>query len=237
MNILEPNLLIFILVTCAIFQSLVGVGLIMIGVPTLILMGFSFPEAHSLCLPGSLLINSFQVFEKRKKFNKMDFSFYLVMSIIFIISLIILNYMFNFRFNKTIAGIVLIFTGIFGLNASLRERVLFFIRDNAKGTSFLIGIIHALSSLGGSLLALSGSANYSTSDNVRKFIAGGYLILGCIQFVFFYINSIGVNTLLYSFISVPVYFITSRFLSPYVNGDKLKIFIFLLILVYGFLIL
>ena len=65
-----------VVILCALCQSVVGVGLVMIGLPTLILSGYPFDHALSICLPGSLIINLFQVFAERGDYQRADFVSY-----------------------------------------------------------------------------------------------------------------------------------------------------------------
>lgn len=173
----ESLLISFVVVFCSICQSVIGVGLVMIGIPTLILCGFSFAHALSICLPGSLIINLLQVGSAHKKISRNDLSSYLIMSAVYLGFLFYVNYSLGISFDKLTAGSILILTGIVGFRASLRESFLSILTVNPVLTNIMTGVIHAISTMGGSVLSLSGAARYEESASSRRFIAGGYLSL------------------------------------------------------------
>ena len=51
-------------------QSIFGIGLLLFGTPTFILLGYSYAETLSILLPNSILISLMQtIFTKKKKFK------------------------------------------------------------------------------------------------------------------------------------------------------------------------
>jgi len=226
-----------VIILCALCQSVVGVGLIMIGLPTLILSGYSFDHALSICLPGSLIINIFQVFSERKKYNRPDLISYLSIGFIYIAFLFYLNMIIGVSFSKLTAGIILLITGAIGFLPAVRERFLNALNMRPWFTNAAIGIIHSISSLGGSLLSLTGTARYERSDEARRFIAGGYLSLGIIQLMFYSTHGVSITPVMYSLIAAPAYLFSKKLVTPFINHRKLKNFIFILILIYGSLLI
>ena len=65
------NLVEIILITLfCIFQSVFGVGLLLLGTPTFLLIGYNFFEVLNILLPYSIVISFLQIFiNKRKKFK------------------------------------------------------------------------------------------------------------------------------------------------------------------------
>lgn len=233
----EPLFLSTVVILCALCQSVVGVGLIMIGLPTLILSGFAFDQALSVCLPGSLIINLFQVSTERKNYRRDDILSYVCIGLIYTVFLFYLNLIIGVSFNKLTAGLILLLTGTIGFLPSVRERFLRSLDISPRITNTAIGLIHSVSSLGGSLLSLTGTARYAESSEARRFIAGGYLSLGLIQLAFYSTHGVSLTPVMYSLLAVPVYLLSQRFVTPYVNHQKLKTFIFILILIYGALLI
>lgn len=226
-----------VVILCALCQSVVGVGLIMIGLPTLILSGYPFDHALSVCLPGSLIINVFQVLAERSNYRRADFVSYASISVIYAAFLFYLNLVIGLSFSKLTAGIILLLTGVVGFMPPVRERFLKTLNVRPAVTNTAIGVIHSISSLGGSLLSLTGTARYAESADARRFIAGGYLSLGMIQLAFYSTHGVSITPVMYSLIAVPAYFISRTLVTPYVNHQKLKAFIFFLILIYGALLI
>ena len=59
--------LIFIL---SVFQSIFGIGLLVLGTPLLLISGFSFIESLFLLLPCSIIVSSLTFFLINKKYKK-----------------------------------------------------------------------------------------------------------------------------------------------------------------------
>lgn len=233
----ENALILLIVVICSICQSIIGVGLVMIGIPTLILSGFSFPHALSICLPGSLIINIFQISTHHKQINKSDIISYVTMSSVYLLFLFYINYAVGISFNKTTAGLILILTGVVGFKSSLRVPFLQILASNQNAANVFTGIIHSISTMGGALLSLNGAARYNDNQSSRRYISGGYLALGLIQLFFYIQHGVSITPTLYSLLSVPIYFASERYLSPYINPRKFKSIIFTVILIYGLLLI
>lgn len=208
----------------------------MIGIPMLIISGISFEHALSVCLPGSLIINTLQLKSQFKKVTRQDCISYLLMSCVYLCFLFYAHSV-GIVFNKLTAGCVLILAGLFGFKVSLREPLLETLNIKPRVSDIMIGIVHAVSSMGGSILSLTGAARYKDSNASTRFIAGGYLSLGFIQLFFYLTHGIHLFLSLYSFISVPVYVICQKFVSPNLNHSKLKSLIFAITLIYGILLI
>ena len=58
--IVTPLLVVFVF---AIVQSVVGVGLLVFGTPTLMLLGYGFEQTLAIVLPASLCVSAIQVSE------------------------------------------------------------------------------------------------------------------------------------------------------------------------------
>ena len=63
MDIINNNLfqLLLIISLFAILQSIVGIGLLLFGTPTLMLIGYSYEVVLSIILPASIVISALQV--------------------------------------------------------------------------------------------------------------------------------------------------------------------------------
>ena len=67
---MELSYLVFIVALFSIIQSIFGVGLLLFGTPTLLLIGYSYSETLWVLLPCSIVISLIQTFD----------NFYLVQS-------------------------------------------------------------------------------------------------------------------------------------------------------------
>ena len=65
MFFIELTVILFLIM----FQSIFGIGLLILGTPTFIAMGYDFKSTLSILLPISIFISFFQ-FYKKKNFNR-----------------------------------------------------------------------------------------------------------------------------------------------------------------------
>ena len=105
---MESNLLILIFFLLSIVQSILGVGILVIGTPVLLLLEYKIPEILSLLLPISILTSliNFIILKGNKKNKKFDINkkinyyfFVICLPAIFlgIYFLEIFNTIFNFK--------------------------------------------------------------------------------------------------------------------------------------------
>lgn len=204
----------------------------MIGIPMLIIFGISFEHALSICLPGSLIINTLQLKGQLKEITKNEYVSYFTMSCVYLIFLFY-AYSTGMVFEKTTAGCILILTGLLGFRQNLREPLLETLNVKPKITDAIIGIVHAATSMGGSVLSLTGAARYNHSQKSKRFIAGGYLSLGVIQLFFYLTHGMDFTLEFYPLLVFPVYFVCQKFVSPRINHNRLKSLVFTVTLIYG----
>ena len=72
---------VFIIALFILFQSVFGIGLLVFGTPTYLLLGYSFAETLSILVPVSITISFYQIYFARK--------------ILIILKLIILNIVYH----------------------------------------------------------------------------------------------------------------------------------------------
>lgn len=182
--------LIFIFILSMI-QSVVGIGVLVVGTPTLLITGMSIENALGYLLPISIfnsLVNLIIIKFKNRvsllnlKFLK-SFLFFCIPSVFF--GLILLKY-FKFSINiGYFVSFVIICSIIF------KERI----KQNIKKLPFfltnlllvLIGIFHGITNAGGTLLSIFLlSTNQSKLQN-RNHIVFFYFLLATFQFIIFII--------------------------------------------------
>ncbi|MGB5848045.1 MAG: hypothetical protein WBH40_06135, partial [Ignavibacteriaceae bacterium] len=106
-NYFEVVILIFVISSYSIIQTLFGVGLLVFGTPTLLLMGYPFTTALFLLLPSSILLSALQIYVGKNQIEiKKEFIFYsippMLLGLFFVASGI-----FNLNL-KLIIGLVLL---------------------------------------------------------------------------------------------------------------------------------
>jgi hypothetical protein len=175
--------LVAIVLAYAVVQSVFGVGLLVFGTPTLLLLGFSFEEVLAYLLPCSLAISILQVRDGGLSFEpvRRKFLLYTAPAVLVgtVLVLVVLNHKLNIR---TVVGAMLIVTAASRLLGPLRERLARLVRRRLTAFLGALGIIHGLSNLGGGLLTVIVSSLYrDDKDRTRKHVAFGYGVMAAIQ--------------------------------------------------------
>ena len=189
-----------------IVQSIFGIGLLLFGTPTFILLDYSFAETLSILLPISMTISSLQIIfsrQKNKKFIR-DFNIYCIPFLIISIYLI-LNFDDHINFNLFISLIILMVLVI-----NLFKNLIKFNSISTKIFLIIIGVVHGLSNLGGSLLSfLAVQLNKNDKILSRFFISYGYFMMAFFQYLVLTIlkeNNLNINYIFYIFLAIAIYF-------------------------------
>ena len=189
-----------------IVQSIFGIGLLLFGTPTFILLYYSFAETLSIFLPISMTISSLQIIfsrQKNKKFIR-DFNIYCIPFLIISIYLI-LNFDDHINFNLFISLIILMVLVI-----NLFKNLIKFNSISTKIFLIVIGVVHGLSNLGGSLLSfLAVQLNKNDKILSRFFISYGYFMMAFFQYLVLTIlkeNTLNINYIFYIFLAIAIYF-------------------------------
>lgn len=213
-------------------QSIFGIGLLLFGTPTFIFIGYSFSETLSLLLPISMLISLIQIFFSKKKnmnFVK-NFNLFCIPSLVISIYFI-LNFSDKINFNLFISSMIL-----FIFFVSLFKNFFNFKGYFTKFFLVLIGVVHGLSNLGGTLLSLmSVSLNRDDKDQARFLISYGYFTMATFQYLTLSIldkNTFDKHNLYYLFLVIFIYF-PVQVMFKKINSSKFSKLIYFLALVYG----
>jgi len=228
MDIIE----LLIIILLSIFQSVFGIGLLLIGTPTFLLIGYNFFDVLNLLLPFSITISLLQVIyskEINSKFNK-KILLYCIPALILALSILV-------KYENDIDFILLIsFTIIFFsiINLSKFKNTIF---DNNKRINLgliILGLIHGFTNLGGSLFTLICANINKQKKIIRQNIASGYLIFGTVQLLFINIfyKTLTVNNLYYLYIPIISFFIAQYFYNK-INNELFSKILNVTILLYG----
>ena len=191
----------FIISIFCFFQSVFGVGLLLLGTPTFLLMGYNYFDVLNILLPYSIIISLFQIIlnnDKNLEFSKKIFQF----SIPFlIIGLILIKYLENKINIIFLVSIILI---IFSIINILNLRKNKFKIKKINFSLMILGFIHGLTNLGGILLSIL-SSNISDNKNIIRYnIASGYFIFAIFQILFVNIFYQKINLIYLKFIWIPI---------------------------------
>ena len=217
-------------------QSIFGVGLLLFGTPTLLLLGYDFANTLNILMPVSITISAVQFFKSKVKdriFIKDYNIFCIPFLIIFLFIALKFNYLFDFRF---LVALLLIFSSVLILNKkkfSSFKQMIFKIKNLFL---IVIGLIHGLTNMGGSFLAVySTLISKSIKEVTRYYISYGYLIMGTIQYLmvlFLSYDLLIFNKIYYVFLALVIYFPTQKIFKN-LNDKNFSKYLNLIALIYG----
>ena len=221
-------------------QSIFGVGLLLFGTPSLLLLGYDFANTLNILIPVSITISAVQFFKSKVKdriFIKNYNIFCIPFLIIFLFIALKFNYLFDFRF---LVALLLIFSSVLILNKkkfSSFKQMIFKIKNLIL---IVIGLIHGLTNMGGSFLAIySTLISKSIKEVTRYYISYGYLIMGTIQYLmvlFLSFDLLIFNKIYYVFLALVIYFPAQKIFKN-LNDKKFSKYLNLIALIYGLSIL
>ena len=231
---------IFIILVLITIQSIFGVGLLLFGTPSFLLLGYDFANTINILMPISITISALQFF-KSKVTDRNYIKEYNLFCLPFLLLFLILALKFkHFLDFKILVAFLLIFSSILILNKhrfSTFKKTFFKLK---KQVLVGIGCIHGLTNMGGSFLAIySTLVSKNIKEVARYYISYGYLIMGILQFItvlFFSFNILEFDKLYYIFLAVIIYFPTQKIFKN-INDKKFSKYINLIALFYGLLIL
>jgi len=231
--------LFLIIIIFSVFQSCLGVGLLLFGTPTLIILGYSYVETLWIILPSSIVISLTQVLFDRDLIQAKKSIFLLTVPALTVGLIIILLSGDLVNISK-IVGIGLI------LVASIRQSKVLnaYLSNNisSRTSIYLIftGLIHGVSNMGGGPLSILMSSLHKSKSVIRVNIAYVYLFFGISQIIIltiFQLKVFEVNYLVFPIAAIMSYFFIGKPLSNYIDDNKYQSFITIMVFIYGFLAL
>lgn len=225
--------LIIIAVTSTV-QSIFGVGVLLFGTPLLLLRGYGFIDAVIILLPISISINLVQIF---RHYRSIDFDFYKKV-LVYTIPMVVV---FLFLVTRGAPNIGLII-GVFLLFVAAKDRslrigqVVKFMTRYEKIYLILMGIVHGLTNLGGSLLTAIVHSNGYEKDRARVTIALSYATFAVFQvltliFSGHAIDFISAGVGVYLFVGLSIFTLSERFIYMDIKNEKysmlFSVFLFL----------
>ena len=231
---------ILIIVFLIIFQSVFGIGLLLFGTPTFLLLGYNFLDVLNLLLPISILISFIQFFSSKKKNKEFKRNFNLYCLPFLIISLYIVMENINKIDLEIYIALIIILFSVVSIN---KEKIAYLKKFNSTKQKIffsILGISHGLTNLGGSLLTiLSSTINKQDKYKTRYCISYGYLVMGIFQISGLYIfsnHNIERANLLYLILVFLIYFPTQKIFRNF-KSERFSNFLNVFALFYGLIIL
>lgn len=180
----------FLVIILVMIQSIAGVGVLVLGTPTLLLLDISLIETMNYLLPISIITSLVNLIIMRLKINSLSYDksrfilFFIICIPFVFVGLIILKLVNDLIKIDYLVAIIIILTLIFKKKISLISKNLS-LKAN-KIILMIIGIIHGLTNSGGTLLSILLININTSKKRSRSEITLFYFFLALIQFVLFY---------------------------------------------------
>ena len=233
----EIYYLVTIIAVFSIVQSIFGVGLLLFGTPTLLLLEYSYSETLWLLLPCSVTISLIQVVNDYKLIEAKKKAIYLVIPTLVLSLALTVTYADGINITR-IVGILLLLIGIIKFSSKLQALLGSMVKKQIQVYYIIIGVVHGVSNMGGGPLSILMSTIYSKKEIIRANVAFIYLILAIFQLAVLSIisnTSLKSEVMLLIPISLASYVFTSKFISSKVDDKKYTFILNMMVLVYGML--
>ena len=232
MDIIE----LLIITLLSIFQAVFGIGLLLIGTPTFLLIGYNFFDVLNLLLPFSITISLLQVIYSKdisSEFNT-KILLYCIPPLILALSILV-KYENNIDFILLISFTIIFFSII---NLSKFKNTIFNNNKRINLGLIILGLIHGFTNLGGSFFTLICTNINKQKKIIRQNIASGYLIFGTIQLLFINIfyKTLTASNLYYLYIPI-ISFLIAQYFYNKINNELFSKILNITILLYGIYIL
>ena len=186
---LSESINIVLIIILSAIQSIVGVGVLVIGTPTLLLFDLSIIEIINFLLPISIITSLLNIIIMKIKktfyydFNRLKSFFIFCIPSVFLGLVILKNFNQYINFDYIVSFIIII---TLFLRKHISQFLIKISTNINKIILILIGIIHGLTNSGGSLLSIMMMNLNNSKKESRSEITLFYLILALIQFFLFY---------------------------------------------------
>jgi uncharacterized protein len=200
----------------AVVQSVFGMGLLVFGTPTLLLLGLPFANALGWLLPASVAISAIQVFgnaELAKAEWRGVRPLFCIVPLVIALALV-LTFDLHAKIDPVV-GTMLVTASAIRLNATLQQQLAAFIARAERVYLALMGLLHGFTNMGGAFLSVYASAIHRDKYAVRATVSGYYLAFGVFQIATIALlkpEVLGGQSLAAAAISTTIYWLIGRFL-------------------------
>lgn len=182
---LEDYLILSYFCIIIIFQSIIGVGVLVLGTPFLLILKFDIVEIFFILLPISIitsLLNLLIINFSSKSLDKSTYKefkkFFIICIPSIFVGLILLKIFNNYLNFKLLVAFVIFFSISLVI---LKDKIKFRINFFRISILSIVGIIHGLTNSGGTLMSLAISVN-NKKNYARLNISFFYFVLATFQY-------------------------------------------------------
>ena len=165
----------------SVVQSLFGMGVLVFGTPTLLLMGYDFVTTLGYLLPASFAISLLQVLTDRSRRVPISPHLYLFCLPGIGVGLWLADASPLASWTNILIGGMLLLSALVRISGPSRTLFTALLERHSPIYHLVMGVTHGLTNLGGALLAILASGKSTEKDAIRKTIAHYYLAFCAIQ--------------------------------------------------------
>jgi len=170
-----------VVAVCAVVQSIFGIGILVFGTPTLLLLGYSFPSTLAILLPASVAVSLSQVRDGPSQ----DMAFmraFAAWCLVPLAATLFAVLVFGIHANATLAvAASLAVFALLRLSPGLSAKARTLVVANERPWMTVMGIVHGFSNLGGGLLIILAASRHHRKEDVRAMVAACYACFGILQ--------------------------------------------------------
>ena len=181
-------LLLMLIPSLVIIQTIVGVGVLVVGTPILLLLNYNIIEIMSLLLPISILtsflnITLFSMY-KISTVDHKKYKYFFIICIPGIFTGLKLLEAYKEMINFELFVSLIILLSLF-FKLKTKKKIINLSNIKKKIIILITGIVHGLTNSGGTILALFISSSLKNRNKVNFEISLFYFLLACVQFFIF----------------------------------------------------
>lgn len=227
-----PAVLVF-----AVIQSIFGMGILVFGTPTLLLLGYDFSTVLGLLLPSSVLISFTQAYTGRTLSMGRKEALNMFMCAVLVVICLSVLLLSGIKINlDLLIGLVMIFSAVVRFSGRFRCFISRALVTNQHLFVLLMGAVHGLTNMGGALLALYSSSTQNEKTAIRTTVSRYYLIFGVIQLgtlAFLKPRSLSISGFMAAPLALLVYWAIGNLLFRRASAPVYEIMLTAFIAVYG----
>ena len=175
-----------LLIVLSVVQSIFGMGILIFGTPTLLLLGYDFVSTISTLIPASIVISFLQVISvvssDKSKVAISRNLYWLCLPGIALGLWLVEAKSFGSWFSYMI-GATLIISALFRLSHRLNIWLSQTVKNHLMAYHVIMGLVHGITNLGGAFLAVMAASLYQDKASIRYTVAHYYLAFGVIQII------------------------------------------------------
>jgi uncharacterized protein len=233
--------IIAVIAVFSVVQSLFGMGVLVFGTPTLLLMGYDFITTLGFLLPASFAISLLQVLTAGPE--RVPVSKYLFLLCLpgIGVGLWLVESSPLASWTNTLIGGTLLLSALVRFWAPSRKMLTVLLEKHSPAYHLVMGLTHGLTNLGGALLAILASGAHTKKEAIRNSVAQYYLAFSTIQMLFLALvmghSDIIVSNLAMAGISAFVYLLIGNRIFSYTSSPVYNTALTVFIALYGVVVL